>query len=179
MVASESQRVQSGGIQNQNVIILLFQVIVIIILQLFFSCTRQGVRGNIHILQGFQEQRAYLAGVTVTLKYCLFVTLHWLFLYVALSVIRTFLEMSTATIHYRSSSVKSGVFGSSAMAWQWENSEEISDSLHAYTGEQGFQTPFSYYFPQLWKINSFYIHVAVQWLHLYFYCHDYYFKSER
>ena len=38
------------------------------------------------------------------------------------------------------------------MAWQWEKLEEISDSLYAYTSEQGFQSLFSHDFPQLWKI---------------------------
>lgn len=43
MAASESQGVQSAGIQNQNIILVLFQGITIIVPQLFSSCARQDV----------------------------------------------------------------------------------------------------------------------------------------
>lgn len=47
MVASESQGVQSGGIQTQKIIPVLFQAMTII-LQPSSSCTRQAVLGTQH-----------------------------------------------------------------------------------------------------------------------------------
>lgn len=107
-----------------------------------FSSPVQGRMCWWHVLHGSPAWCAYHAGVTETVKYCLFAALFWLCLYEALSVIRTFLKMFTGIIYCSSVSMRSGVFGSSCMAWQRARVEEISDSLHAYTAQQEFQSLF-------------------------------------